>query len=163
MKNILKKQSGFTLIELIIYLALFVIIIGGGMAATYQVVQNAEENSSQVFLQAEANFLLRKMDWALTGSKIIDPSNENKSDKMTIIKNISGQLVKLEFYLNEGNLMVKRNEGQALILNSSSVKVDSLFFAKEGFNLIKMEFSLEELGLRTPKNHNFSAKKYILK
>ena len=59
--------TGFTLIESLIYLALFAIIIGGGMSATYQIIEATNSNYNHVVLQEEANFLIRKIEWALTG------------------------------------------------------------------------------------------------
>lgn len=58
-------QKGFTLIETLLYLALFGVIIGGGMAATYQVIQSTEATHQKVVIQEEADFLLRKLDWAM--------------------------------------------------------------------------------------------------
>ncbi len=65
------KEKGFTLIETIIYVAMFSMIIGGGVAAAYQMIQSTDSTSSRTILEQEANFILRKLDWALTGATLL--------------------------------------------------------------------------------------------
>ncbi len=63
--------KGFTLIEVIVYVALFSILIGSAFAVTYQLFDSSNKLNSKNTTQEEANFVLRKLDWALSG---IDPS-----------------------------------------------------------------------------------------
>ena len=117
------KNRGFTLIEVVIYLALFTIIIGGGMVSTYSIIESTNAGSNQVTLQEEANFLLRKVDWALIGassvSVIISPP--------TLIVTKTG-LPTLLFDLNSSNLRLTRGGASPVILNSSNTKVSNLSF-----------------------------------
>ena len=59
-------QRGFTLVEVIIYIALLAFLLGSGVAASFYIVDSAEKNKSDVNAEAEAHFFLRKIEWALT-------------------------------------------------------------------------------------------------
>lgn len=67
-------QRGFTLIEVIIYLAIVSLLIGSGIAAAFYIADTSEDNTSEINIEAEAHFLLRKIEWALTGSLITSPA-----------------------------------------------------------------------------------------
>ncbi len=120
----MKKQKGFTLVETLLYIALFTIIIGGGIVAVYQIIQSTEASYSHVILQEEANFLFRKIDWALTGldgpTSIITPTNY--SDTTLTVNKDSAQV---KFYLDNGNLTVQRDSGTIVPLNSSNITASS--------------------------------------
>ncbi len=57
------KNQGFTLIETLLYLALFTLIIGGGMTAAYQIIESTAAAQSHLILEEEGNFILRKIAW----------------------------------------------------------------------------------------------------
>jgi prepilin-type N-terminal cleavage/methylation domain-containing protein len=80
------KSSGFTLIEVVIYLALFSILIGGLLVTAQGLWQNAGVTSSKVNIEEEVNFVNKKLDWALTGataptftSNILKMTNHGKT------------------------------------------------------------------------------------
>jgi type II secretory pathway pseudopilin PulG len=64
----MSSSKGFTLIEILVYMGLFAIIIGGGMVAVYQIIESTNKTTEKVIIQEDANFMLRKLDWALTGA-----------------------------------------------------------------------------------------------
>lgn len=123
-----KKQSGFTLIETLIYIVLFTMIIGGGMVAAYQIIQATSGGTNHVVMEEEANFLLRKIDWALTGlgssSSITSPSSTGTTLQVT--KDINGTATQLTFCLVGNNLYLQRGatcNASSTQLNSSNVSV----------------------------------------
>ena len=65
------NQSGFTLIEIVIYIALFSIIISGCFVTAFNLIEGYDKLNTKAVLEEEGNFILRKIDWALTGT---DPS-----------------------------------------------------------------------------------------
>src|SRR4051812_4410040 len=90
-------NGGFTLIETLLYIGLFAIVIGGGMIATYQIIQSTEASKNHIILQEEANFLLRKVNWALAGATSVTAN----ANSLVIVKNISGTSTILTFNLSE--------------------------------------------------------------
>ncbi len=123
------RQKGFTLIETIIYIGLFGVIIGGGLVAAYQIIQATDGAQNHVILQEEANFLLRKIDWAITGATETTDVGRLFSS-LGIAKPISGILTQLTFALDDSNLTLKRDSAPAVVLNSSSIAVSGLNFIK---------------------------------
>lgn len=116
MPKVFKKKLGFTLIETLIYLALFGILIAGIGVATYAIIEASGRDQTRITAQEEANFLLGKLNWALTGASSITVAptslNVNKFVGPSVVFN----------YIN-----LKLQLGGAP-LNSDAVKVVNLVF-----------------------------------
>lgn len=121
------KNKGFTLIEMVVYMALFLIIIGGLFVTTYQLSKSGESTSKKILIEKEINFVFKKIDWALSGaSGIFIP-------EVTILQ-IARQNEISVFKFNSDNnsvLMCRaqcNNEENFFTLTTSNVKVESLYF-----------------------------------
>lgn len=152
-KNII--QSGFTFIETLIYLGLFSIIIGGALVTTYSIISSTSRTEKNIIIQEEANFLLRKIDWALSGvTSIPEPSLGNSGETLCVFKiNFVNNPVK--FSVSDGKMYIQSGGGScsgvgpAFQLNSDNVRVagvDFLHFAPIGNKPggIQANFSLSE-------------------
>lgn len=62
------EQSGFTLIETLLYIALFVIILGAVLVATYNMIESTDKTQYRSLIHNEAQFGVRKMHWLLNGA-----------------------------------------------------------------------------------------------
>lgn len=81
-------NRGFTLIETLIYIALFALIMGSGVAASFYVIDSSEKEKAGINAIAEAQFLLRKIDWALTGADAINfPLSGTSGPSLSVNKN----------------------------------------------------------------------------
>lgn len=85
----LKGQNGFTLIETLVYLALFAILFGGAAAACYAVIETGGRNLTKAMVQEEGNFMLAKINWALSGVQTIDAPNANFSGSLLSVNKIT--------------------------------------------------------------------------
>lgn len=65
-------MKGFTLIETLIYIGLMTMVMGGGVVTAFYLMQTSEINRTALNSEVEAEFLLRKIDWALTGARAVD-------------------------------------------------------------------------------------------
>jgi len=76
-----KNKAGFTLIEVVIYIALFSILMGSAFIVAYQLIQSSGNLSTKNTIQEEGNFVIRKLDWALSGADptTVSPSSGNSS------------------------------------------------------------------------------------
>ena len=158
------NKKGFTLIESLIYLALFAIIIGGGMVATYQIIQGTESAHNHVILQGEANFIFRKIDWALNGAtSITTPSDATPTTNLVVTKNIGGIPTQLTFSLSGADLTLERGSSGANILNSSSITVDIISFMQEPADSITTDFALTTSQGGKSASQSFSTIKYLRK
>lgn len=61
------KNNGFTLIEVIIYIALFTLLMGSGFVTAFQLIDGTRKIQVNTAIQVEGDFIMRKLDWALTG------------------------------------------------------------------------------------------------
>lgn len=88
----LEYNKGLTLIEIIVYIALFMLLIGGGMISAFYIIDSSERNKSDLSITTEAQFLLRKIDWALTSVDSVSVSSDtlivDKSDSTEIRINL---------------------------------------------------------------------------
>lgn len=62
---------GFTLIETLIYIALFVIIVGGLMVAVYGYFETIGWNATKASMEEEKSFVLGKINEALSGAEVV--------------------------------------------------------------------------------------------
>jgi prepilin-type N-terminal cleavage/methylation domain-containing protein len=62
------KNRGFTLLETIIYIALFGLIMAGAVASAWELLEGGRRNQAAISIQEEGAFLTRKINWALVGA-----------------------------------------------------------------------------------------------
>lgn len=79
-----KLVSGFTLMETMIYIALFGIILTGALVGTYNLLEGGKRNIATAKIEEEGTFLNRKINWALTGATNVIVSGGGT--KMTITR-----------------------------------------------------------------------------
>ena len=69
----MKKNQGFTLIETIIYIALFSLLLGSAFVTAYNLIDGTEKLSAKTNIGEEATFVMRKLNWAFTGLDRTNP------------------------------------------------------------------------------------------
>ena len=85
-KENINYSKGFTLIEMVIYIALFSIIMGGLISTVYLLTQSMENTSKKTAVQEEMNFVLKKLDWALAGATKINSPLSGTSTSLSLQK-----------------------------------------------------------------------------
>ena len=73
----MKTNTGFTLIETLIYIGLFALIISGVLASVFMILGNNARLQAKAMIQEEGSFLIGKVDWALSGIESASVSNGN--------------------------------------------------------------------------------------
>lgn len=134
------RNRGFTLIEMIIYVALFSIMIGGVAITVYNLIQNATSTSTKVVTQEEINFVLKKLDWALTGadSTTIDVS---PTDELEFTNDNIGS--DFAFDLDSSRIRITE-DGDTDFLTTENVEVESLEFSYDAATkIISVEFVID--------------------
>lgn len=162
---IYESGAGFTLIEALVYIALFAIIIGGGMVAVYQIIESTNASYNHVILQEEANFLFRKINWALTGAERV----ESPSSNQLVISDKPG-FPPLTFTQNGDKLTLQRSTNAAVELNSGSIAVLGSSLSFTGIDITPTDgvfegvttiFTLETEQNGRQASQNFSTTKYL--
>src|SRR6185436_9854878 len=86
MRNAPRRASGFTLIEMLVYLALFAILMTGTLLTIQRLLGDVTGVRAKVNTDEEANFLLRKISWALTGASVSNPAAGSSGNSLTLAK-----------------------------------------------------------------------------
>lgn len=116
----MKRQSGFTLIETLIYFGLFAFVISGIVVTAYSTFELSARTQGRGLLTAEGNFLLGKLNWALTGaSNVTLPASGASGNTLSFTK--AGTT--LVFSFSGGNLTLKRGTNPAATLNNGNSTV----------------------------------------
>lgn len=125
--SILNYRKGFTLIETVIYIALFSLITGFVMIVFYQILTVQDQHRFYVEIDQEANFMMQKMLWAVTGAeRLLQPSGGATSTILTVDLAVTGQNL-VTFDIDSGSLRINR-ASSTLLLTSSRVFVNELIF-----------------------------------
>ena len=111
-------MRGFTLIETLVYLALFTILIGGVVASAYGLFENASRNQTRSMIEEEGAYLIGRINYALSGAKTATGGatlSVTKYDGTTYTISVSG-----------GDFFYSFNSGAAVVLNNSNISVGPL-------------------------------------
>ncbi len=118
-----KPQKGFTLIETIIYLALFSILFNGVLMSAYTFIISAEQISAQVTSENESAFIVRKINTLLASANtIIKPTPDTTGDTL-IFSTYAGN----EYTINANDGMVKlsKDANPEIPLTSERITFDT--------------------------------------
>src|SRR6185503_14666830 len=80
------SKRGFTLIETIVYLALFSILMTGIISSVYLLFENGDRNQTKAMLQEEKEYLLGKINWSLSGVQTVTPSSSFSANTLNVVK-----------------------------------------------------------------------------
>ena len=173
------KQSGFTLIEVVIYLALFSMIMSGAIVSVYSIIESSGRNQTKAMVQEEGGFLLGKIDWTLTDVKINYPSGiaeinsptlDSTENTLSLIKYEAGMPVNIIINISNDKMTLERS-GNLYPLNNDNVSVKCPPLPKNCFIRLNDEIESIEanfiLSTKTPEGLNYEQKfstiKYLRK
>jgi len=110
--------------EVIIYIGLFAILMGGALVATYQLLEGGSRNQTAVSIQEEGTFIYRKINWALSGATDAAVSGTS----MLIIQSPPGLVSPLVFDVDGTNMRLAEGGNSSTVLNSSAFPVNNVVF-----------------------------------
>ena len=91
-------MKGFTLIETLVYLALFAVLVGGFVVSAYALFESNNRNAAKAMLEQEKGFVIGKINWALGGAQTVSVPNQQtltvtKYDGTVVTVGFSGNAV----------------------------------------------------------------------
>ncbi len=113
------KQNGFTLIEIIIYIALFGVLMTSALVTVYELLNSVEINKTALITQTEGTFINDKLRWAITGSTIVTTDG----DILSIVPSTHIPFGQITFYVNDEILYIKRGTNPPELLTSTDMIV----------------------------------------
>jgi len=161
----INMNKGFTLIEVLVYIALLGIIMTGLLASSLSIFQNTDRTQTSIMVQEEGDFLLAKINASLTGANSITaPAAGNSANTLTFIKNG----ITVTFALSSTDLQLS-----GTTLNNANVQIlppaaSPTFLFTHGING-SSEYVNVRFTLQTKTNNgqtfakNFETTKYLRK
>jgi prepilin-type N-terminal cleavage/methylation domain-containing protein len=113
-------KRGFTLLEVIIYIALFGLIIGGAFTAAYNLLEGAQRHYDSVSVQQEGTFINRKLNWELTNAQSVSLSGAHG------VHIEPGDVV---FGYSGSALTLSRGDGAAVPITSAAHSIADVAFS----------------------------------
>ena len=160
-------RKGFTLVETLVYLALYAILVGGALAAAYSIFESQARNETAAIIEEEGVFLIGKIDWALSGADSVQsPSISGSTLSLT---RSDGSTVRIRSV--GSNIRIQENGAPEEVLNNTNASVTSLVFihsfsTSDGLDPESMSASFM-VQATTSDGHvlsqSFSALKYLRK
>jgi type II secretory pathway pseudopilin PulG len=126
-----KNNNGLTLIEVLLYISLFGLLIGGAVLASLQSISSASKGRTSAMIEQEGNFLLLKMTAALGASNsIVIPNFLAQSTILSVnLQNpVSAQMNPENFSYTRGNMLLAKGVGVPMVLNNSNISVSGVNF-----------------------------------
>jgi prepilin-type N-terminal cleavage/methylation domain-containing protein len=155
-------QKGFTLIEMIVYIALLSIIMIGAVTVSYQLIQGTGTSDSKATVQEEGNFLSRKMEWAFNGMTNIALGGSGPCNfSATITRYENPTIVVFQRNSASSTLEFRENGGIPVPITSSNVAVDCLIFsALSNPTGISATTTIRNINITTGTSSVFAITKY---
>lgn len=150
-------DRGFTLIETLVYLALFTLMIGGLVISAYALFESNDRNQTKAMLQEEANFVMAKIVRTLDNAASASVSG---GSMLTVTKY---DLTTVVVSTTSSNVFIGGSR-----LNNENVTIDDLLFVRSGGGSApeSVEISITA-SARTPKGmivtQSASTTRYIRK
>lgn len=120
-------MRAFTLIETIIYIALFSFIMGGVLLSVYGMTQSGDQFATKNLTANEGGFVIAKIDWALGSLGSITTPSSGYGNTLTITRNDGTQV---DVRLTSGVVEMRVGGGSYIPLTTSNLQVTSLGFAR---------------------------------
>lgn len=124
-----KLLKGFTLLEVIIYLALFSVLMTSVIMVVYQLLNSVRITEHHLALRSEGDFIIEKLEAALAGTaslSLLDPLT------LKIVRRDQGADSPILFSEKEGAWFLTRGVGKATRLTSPGVVVHDLSLQLDG-------------------------------
>ena len=116
------RLAGLTLIETIIYIALFSMLMAGVLGAAYQIIQSSAHTTGRSAVQEEGAFVLRKIDWAFSGMASVSLPSASE----LVVTKYDGSTADIK--LLGTHALMRENSGMFVPITTDAVRVSSLTF-----------------------------------
>ena len=130
----MKYNTGFTLIETLMYSAIVTGFLTFALMISYQIINSSDRSTDLVELNENQQFVTEKIGWALSNvSAVNSPTSGNSASSLSVNRlNYSGNPIVIS--LSNGQAMISTSSLPAVPLSNSHVTVSSLNFRNFNFD-----------------------------
>ncbi|MDR3643431.1 MAG: hypothetical protein P4L74_07475 [Candidatus Doudnabacteria bacterium] len=118
------RTAGFTLIEVLLYIAFFAFLMGSLLGVTFQTMASAAQINKKISLEQESNFILNKLEWALADAQNVLQPGVNSGSAELGLNRYAAADNPVEFTLRYGYLnmtLAGAPAGPETELNSANI------------------------------------------
>lgn len=121
-------EQGFTLVEVILYVAIFSSVALLVITSVFQIFEGTKANQGRLIVEKEANFIMQKIAWSLgDASAFHEPTGGATSSRLSVDKGgFSGNPVVIR--LNGGVVELSRASGTFAAISNNHAVVQTLVF-----------------------------------
>ncbi len=138
------KNLGFTLLETIIYCALFSVLMTSAIVTVYALMGTTASTKKQTNIIAEATFITQKLSWAFTNATNVEIINANtiiiSRPDLVLQSTLTLEFKDNSIYLARGTL-----SSQLLVSPYFDVSLQSLSYANK---VIVINYSIDNTEFR---------------
>ncbi len=155
-------MKGFTLIEVVIYIALLGVLMTGALESAVTLIQTSGSSNGKATVQEEGSFVQRKLLWAMSGVQTINVPSSGTASNLRVTKYDGTQV---DFCLLGGS--VRMHEGPANALPCSDTSFNPITTSNVSANNISFKFVQSSPGPAgiiatvTINNLDFAVTKYV--
>lgn len=124
LESSLRNNTGLTLIEILIYLSILGVFITSAFLLANQAIENAEWVRIKTETAANAEFVIRKIDWAMADAKKVNSPALNASSSWFSIDKFASSSNPIVFSLNNGRITLSKASGPEIDLTNNNVQVN---------------------------------------
>jgi len=148
-------QSGFTLIEALIYIGLLGIMIGGGVVGVYNILEGSGRTRESMYREQDAYFITRKIDAVLTAVDNVEdieaPADGSSSNSLEVV--IDGVEVHIIRDEEDNQIRILRGGTSNEPLHDIFMKADAPMIFSRTADSISAKFTLD--------GHEYSVSHYM--
>ncbi|MBI2592680.1 MAG: type II secretion system protein [Candidatus Colwellbacteria bacterium] len=142
----MRSSSGFTLIEILIYIGLITVITGSFIASAYQIIDSRGRVQNQLELTENKKFLVEKLKWILASNQTINLPGQGASGASLSVNKLNYGSNPLVVDLVSNQIRLALGGGEPVPLTNSQVTVSSLTFTHQdlsGRSVIRVQATMQ--------------------
>lgn len=143
------RNSGLSLIEVIIYLAILAIFIVSVFLLLNQSLNNIKRVRAKAEIAANAEFVARKIEWAINGAESINFPAVNSSSTQLSVNRFSAGFNPIIFTLSNDKITLSKAGGPAIDITNNKVRVNEFlvehFSTADNPSTLKVRLIIENL------------------
>lgn len=153
-------NSGFTLIETIMYAVIFMIVVGGMMLFGIAMLTSSQKSDTRVEVADNTRFVLQKFQRILQGAQVVNSPAVGSSASSISVNTASTSGNPFVFDLSNGVIRLKIASQDPIPLTSSAVTVSNLTFQNYSFstgtrNTIRVTGKIQSIDPYRPVSSSF--------
>jgi len=138
-------SQGFTLIEMVIYIALLGIVLLGTLQSGYPILAHMQNLDTRISRDMEVLFVFQKISWVLSQSKTLILPQKNTSGNDLSLETYTGETY--HFRLENGYIEMSTDGVLFIPLTSSRVTVENFIVTHHSVAPAHLEISLTVDGI----------------